>query len=89
MGRAFAVMMSQDWFSMAVRTANSKGVLLKCIDRFLDRTVVIPKPTQQMVQNINHNRDTGTTNYQHVFVWSSVEIFALTILRARKYDQGS
>jgi hypothetical protein len=57
MGRAFAVMMSQGWFSNAIRHAPSKAAVLKCVDHFLDRTVVIPKLTETDVAEFRTGMD--------------------------------
>ena len=52
-GRTFGVMMSQKWFECSIRNASSKYGVLRCIDHFMDRTIVIPQLTETDVAEYN------------------------------------
>ena len=44
MGRAFSLMMSQNWFSNAARKIDSQRLFLKLMDNFMTRCMMLPPP---------------------------------------------
>ena len=44
MGRAFSLMMSQNWFSNAARKINTDRLFLKLMDNFMTRCTMLPPP---------------------------------------------
>lgn len=44
MGRAFSLMMSQNWFSSAARKINTSHLFLKLMDNFMTRCMMLPPP---------------------------------------------
>ena len=44
MGRAFSLMMSQNWFSNAARKVNTAHLFLKLMDSFMTRCTMLPPP---------------------------------------------
>ena len=44
MGRAFSLMMSQNWFSNAARKINTPHLFLKLMDNFMTRCMMLPPP---------------------------------------------
>lgn len=44
MGRAFSLMMSQNWFSSTARKINTPRLFLKLMDNFMTRCMMLPPP---------------------------------------------
>lgn len=44
MGRAFSLMMSQNWFSNTARKINTAHLFLKLMDNFMTRCMMLPPP---------------------------------------------
>ena len=67
MGRAFSLMMSQNWFSNAARKITTQSLFLKLMDNFMTRCTMLPPPDplsdnpfqMQRIRGMNNRSNRG------------------------------
>ena len=62
MGRAFSLMMSQNWFSSAARKINTDRLFLKLMDNFMTRCTMLPPPDPYAANPFQRRNVMGQTH---------------------------
>lgn len=61
MGRAFSLMMSQNWFSSTARKINTPRLFLKLMDNFMTRCMMLPPPDPLAAKPFEIKQNVGSS----------------------------